>query len=84
MYCQIVKGIMTAHNLLTNHDLHTPGLELEINECLQVSSDELIYKKYGCHRYQKHNRKREQGEVDAITALPLYGQQMDDQAYGHK
>ena len=85
MYCQIVKGIKTAaHNLLTNHDLHTPGLELEINECLQVSGDELIYKKYGCYSYQEHNRNREQGEVDAIPAFPPYRQQMDDQAYRHK
>ena len=84
MYCQIVKGIKTAHNLLTNHDLHTPGLELEINECLQVGGDELIYKKYGCYRYQEHYREREQGEADAVPALPLYGQQMDNQAYCHK
>ena len=84
MSCQIVKGTGAAHNLLTTNDFHTPGLELEIDECLQVGGDELIYKKYGCHRYQKHNRKREQGEADAVPALPLYGQQMDNQAYCHK
>ena len=84
MYCQIVKGIMTAHNLLTTNDFHTPGLELEIDECLQVGGDELVHEKYGCYRYQEHYREREQGEADAVPALPLYGQQMDDQAYGHK
>ena len=84
MSCQIVKGTGAAHNLLTTNDFHTPGLELEIDECLQVGGDELVHEKYGCYRYQEHYREREQGEADAVPALPLYGQQMDNQAYCHK
>ena len=53
-------------------------LELEIDKRLQISGDELIDDKHNQCNDENHERNRHLGEPNAIAALEIIGQPVDD------
>ena len=54
--------------------------ELEVDERLQISRDELVEDEDGRDHDEAHQPEREHGEVDAVPAFPTVGEPVDDHA----
>lgn len=56
-------------------------LELEVDERLEVGGDELVEHEDGGHDDNAHKPNRHQGEIDAVPALEMFRQPVDDHAH---
>ena len=52
--------------------------ELEVDERLEVGGDELADDEYGEDAGENHQRERHRGEPDAVAALEVLGEPVDD------